>query len=132
MFERAFEEDLRICWLLYRDSQGRSRVLEHLSRCTAGDRDKVLARMMEFARLGNWDARVGFVKRLALEKRLDEFPILEVKSHQDRVLFFRVETCAVAFDAFKKKDDWSKKDQRQLEAAVVVARAARRERGGNR
>lgn len=131
MFERAFEEELRICWLLYCKG-GHCAVREYLSGRPAAEVAKVLGRMQEFARLGNWDARVGFIKRLDLPPRLNHFPIFEVKSHQDRILFFRSEMNAVAFGAIQKKNDWSKKDQRALEAAVEVALAARAACGGGR
>jgi hypothetical protein len=132
LFERAFDEELRICWMLYCERPGFCRVLEYLKNCTPNDRDKVLARMKEFARNGNWNARVGFIKRLTLSERLNVAPIFEVKSFQDRILFLRQGMTAVAFFALQKKDDWSKKDQNQLEAAVEVAKAALKALGGSR
>lgn len=58
--------------------------------------------------------------------------IYELKSHQDRVLFIRCRSDAVAIDAKQKKDDWSKKDNNFLEAAVLIARAALKECGERR
>lgn len=123
--DRAFEEDLPICWYLYRDGRTNTcRVEDFLVKRPAHDRLKVIARMREWAKLGNWNVRVGFVKRLELPASSGDVVLYEVKSFQDRILFLRVGNDAVAIDATQKKDDWSKKDKKFLEAAVKVARAA--------
>lgn len=88
--------------------------------------------MKEWARHGNWNARVNFVKQLTLAPKVANVAVYEVKSHQDRILFIRCGVAAVAIDAAQKKNDWSKKDKNFLEAAVAMARAAMQECAGGR
>lgn len=94
--------------------------------------------MQEWARNGNWNSRVGFVKQVTLPSKFHDVDIYSLKSHQDRILFVRCHNDAVAVDGLQKKNDWSKKDNNILEAAAQIARAAMREcgergsRGGRR
>jgi hypothetical protein len=128
LYNRTFEEDLRICWQLYADDgTGRCRVQEYLDARPVHERDKVIARMKEWARNGDWNSRVGFIKRLTLPDSANDVAIYEVKSHQDRVLFVRCGNDAVAIDATQKKNDWSRKDKNFLDAAIEIARAAMKE-----
>ena len=92
----------------------------------------MIGRMMEWARTGKWNNRVGFVKQLELPDKFSDVVMYEVKSHQDRVLFIRCRNDAVAVEAMQKKNDWSKKDNNKLEAAVQVARRAMAECGAKR
>jgi len=56
--------------------------------------------------------------------------VYEIKSHQERALFFRRTNDAIAVCGFVKKDDWSKKDAATLAAAAKWIDAAAREFGG--
>ena len=138
MYRRAFDEDFPICWFLYEEATGRCRVQEYLDGRPTHERDKVIARMQEWARNGNWNSRVGFVKQVTLPSKFHDVDIYSLKSHQDRILFVRCHNDAVAVDGLQKKNDWSKKDNNTLEAAAQIARAAMREcgergsRGGRR
>jgi hypothetical protein len=129
LYRRAFDEDFPICWFLYEETTGRCRVQAYLDGRPAHERDKVIARMKEWARNGNWNTRVGFVKQLTLPPKFSDVVIYEVKSHQDRILFVRCHRDAVAIDGMQKKNDWSKKDNHVLEAAVLIARAVMQECG---
>lgn len=86
--------------------------------------------MRAWASQGSWDIRVEFVKRLELAASVTDVVLYEVKSHQDRILFIRHKRDAIAVDATLKKNDWSKKDQHFLDAAIEVAREASAELGG--
>ena len=133
MFKRAFDEDLPISWYLYQEAQtGRCRVAQFLEERPAKDRDKVLARMKAWARSGKWILNGGYVKPLDLSAKIAKKATLyEVKSFQDRIFFIRCGNDAIAIDAIVKKNNWSKKDQRSLEAAAEIAEAAMKEcRGG--
>jgi len=133
LYRRAFDDDLPICWFLYEeDATGRCRVQDYLDRRPAHERDKVITRMKEWARNGNWNTRVGFVKQLTLPPKFADVVMYELKSHQDRILFVRCHHDAVAIDAMQKKNDWSKKDNNVLQAAVLIARAAMQECGERR
>jgi hypothetical protein len=85
--------------------------------------------MKEWARNGNWHSPVGFLKKLTLPPKFSDMVIYELKSHQDRILFVRCHRDAVAVDGMQKKNDWSKKDNNVLEAAMLIARAAMKECG---
>lgn len=123
MLRPAFaDDDFPIRWLLHEDdATSRCRVTEYLDGLPAQQRDKVFARMKEWAKFGNWNVRVGFIKQLDAGPAVAMY---EVKSHQDRVLFVRRGMDAIAVDAMQKKNDWSKKDQRTLDAAVEIAKDA--------
>lgn len=88
--------------------------------------------MTEWARAGNWNTHVGFVKQLTLPSKFSDLVIYELKSHQDRIFFIRCHHDAVAVDAMEKKNDWSKKDNNRLRAAVLIARAAMQGCGAKR
>ncbi len=64
---------------------------------------------------GRWDSKVKYVKRMDVNST---YAVYEIKGFQERVLFVRSNDDAIAFEAFIKKDDWSKKDQATLDAAV--------------
>lgn len=85
--------------------------------------------MKEWARRGNWNSRVGFVKQMILPAKVNDVVLYEVKSHQDRILFIRCRSQAVAIDAMQKKNDWSQKDNNALLAAIQIARRAMKECG---
>lgn len=133
MFKRAFDDDLPICWYLYQEAKtGRCRVAQYLAERPVKDRDKVVARMKQWAGSGKWLINIAYVKQLDLPPKLAKrISLCEVKSFQDRIFFIRCGNDAIAVDAIVKKNDWSKKDQRSLEAAVEIAEAAMKEcRGG--
>lgn len=132
MYLRAFADELPICWFLYKEgASGRCRVQDYLNDRPPHERDKVISRMKEWARSGDWNSRVGFIKQVTLPSKFEEVVIYAVKSHQDRILFIRCNNDAIAIDARQKKNDWSKKDKNFLEAAAFVARAAMMECKGN-
>jgi hypothetical protein len=98
---------------------------DHCQGRPDSERAKFIARMTELASHGNWNSRVPFVKQLKLSDSLAKhgITVLEIKSHQDRILFVRDGNDAVIVHAMVKKDDWSKRDERQLEKAVSEAQA---------
>ena len=133
MFQRAFGEDLPICWYLYQEARtGRCRVAQYLAERPAKDRDKVIARMKQWAGSGKWLIDIAYVEQLILPPKLaKKNKLYEVKSFQDRVFFIRCGNDAIAIDAIVKKNNWSKKDERALKAALEIAEAAMKEcRGG--
>lgn len=129
MFRRAFDEELPICWYLYEEDQsGLCRVREYLAARPVKERDRVIARMKEWARFGSWQVRLSYIKQLDLSEKLaKKATIYEVKSFQDRIFFIRCGNDAIAIDGIVKKANWNKRAQRVLEAAVFVAEAATKE-----
>lgn len=121
---RLFPERVdRIPWLAVCGDDGTDPFTRHCGSRQERDTAKLKARMHEWAQHGDWNNRVGYLKRLDLPTALAKkgVPIYEVKSHQDRILFIRDGNSAVVVYAMVKKDDWSKKDARVLEAAVEAA-----------
>jgi hypothetical protein len=122
-----------ITWFAYGESNGRCRVRDFLSELERKQKvqwHKLIGRMKAFADNG-WGPRTNFMK--ALTQTFSPHTIYEIKSHQERVLFVRCESNAVAVDALQKKDEWSKKDNDRLVAAARLADAAMAQcKGGNR
>ncbi|MBN1654242.1 MAG: type II toxin-antitoxin system RelE/ParE family toxin [Deltaproteobacteria bacterium] len=134
--ERAFEDSYRITWFLYVEDETKTcKVRNYLDKRPPEARNKLIARMKQFAEQGDWNTRVGFIKRLDLPDYLADVTIYEVKvkHSQDRLLFIRHRDDAIALDAMQKQDDWSKKDHRVLEKTVKTARGIfSRYHGGNK
>lgn len=82
------------------------------------DKGKVMRKMQDWAASG-WGTHVGYIKQLSAERL--PFMVWEVKNHQDRVLFTRSGNMAIIYDAFQKKDDWSKRDEHFLRASAERA-----------
>jgi hypothetical protein len=71
--------------------------------------------MIAWGEHGRWESKVKYVKRMTTTS---DHAVYEIKGFQERILFVRNKDDAVTIDAFIKKNDWSKKDQSVLDAAL--------------
>lgn len=104
-------------WFCVRESNGRCRVTESLENLPDRRRGALLGQMQAFADLG-WLARVPFVKAL---KTQSPHTIYEIKCGQERMLYIRNGNNAIALSLHTKKDDWSRRDAKELRVVEGLA-----------
>jgi hypothetical protein len=122
MYRRLFPElALPIQWFAYSRDNGPSDVELFLDGLPVARRGRVEARMRAWSELNSWTVKLPWLKQLQAPTR---HTVYELKSHQERILFIRCGNDAVAICGFVKKDDWSAKDKKTLDAAMPAVDAA--------
>lgn len=125
MYQRLFpDQNTAIIWQAYVEPNGKCPIDAFFESIPTDRRKRLQARMIAWAEFGRWDSSVPWVKKLATKS---PHTVYEVKSHQERVMFIRCANDAVAVQGFVKKNDWSKKDQHVLDAALLLVEATARD-----
>jgi hypothetical protein len=119
-----------ITWFAFIDDSGaRSPLIEYMDRLPEQRRGKLKGRMVAWAQANNW-----LVVNPEIMHRLKDTspPVYEIKSHQERVLFVRCGSDAIAFGGYTKKVNWGKREQAALDALLKFATLAAAECGSTR